>query len=377
MTVAIVAGLVGGFLLLLHLVGVGVVSRRLLRHGRRGTSPAPDASITVIRPICGSENNLEATLGSTFRIKATDCEIIFCIADARDPAIPLVRRLMALYPDVDARLLVGNETISANPKLNNVVKGWRAARHDWIAMADSNVLMPPDYLSRLMAAWSPGTGLVCSPPIGCRPDGVWAELECAFLNTYQARWQCVADAFEFGFAQGKTMLFRRDILDAHGGLAALGAEPAEDAAATKLIRNAGLKVRVVDAPFDQPLGQRSFAEVWGRQLRWARLRRETFPWLYALELLTGIVPSAVATSIFTTALDGPVAASLIALTATWYAAEAALAAIGGWHLSWRSPVASILRDLLIPVLWMGSWIGNDFVWRGTAMTVADQDGVAR
>jgi hypothetical protein len=77
--------------------------------------------------------------------------------------VPLVRRLIAAYPDVPARLLIGNETISDNPKLNNVCKGWRAAAHDWIVMADSNVLMPRDYIERLLAAWRAASGR-CSPP---------------------------------------------------------------------------------------------------------------------------------------------------------------------------------------------------------------------
>jgi cellulose synthase/poly-beta-1,6-N-acetylglucosamine synthase-like glycosyltransferase len=154
-----------------------------------------------------------------------------------------------------------------------VLKGWRAARHDWIVIADSNVLMPRDYIERLFASWRADTGLVASPPIGCRPQGLWAELECAFLNTYQARWQYLADALGFGFAQGKTMLWRRADLERAGGIAALAREVAEDAASTKVVRSAGLKVRLVDRPFPQPLGYRSAAEVWSRQLRWARLRR--------------------------------------------------------------------------------------------------------
>jgi ceramide glucosyltransferase len=96
--------------------------------------------------------------------------------------------------------------VSNNPKLNNVLKGWRAASHDWIVLADSNVLMPRDYIERLFASWRADTGLVASPPIGSHPEGVWAELECAFLNTYQARWQYIADAFGFGFAHGAPTL---------------------------------------------------------------------------------------------------------------------------------------------------------------------------
>ena len=68
------------------------------------------------------------------------------------------------------------------------------------------------------------------------PRGFWAELECAFLNTYQARWQYAADSLGHGFAQGKTMLVRRRDLAQAGGIQALAEEIAEDAAATKLVR---------------------------------------------------------------------------------------------------------------------------------------------
>src|SRR5262249_12143037 len=149
---------------------------------------------------------------------------------------------------------------------------------------DSNVMMPRDYIQRLFAAWRSDTGLVCSPPVGCAPDGLWAEFECAFLNTYQARWQSFADGIGTGFAQGKSMLWRRDILESCGGIRALAAELAEDAAATKLVRRQELRVRLVDRPFQQPLGHRTAAEFWRRQLRWARLRRGTFKFVFAFEI---------------------------------------------------------------------------------------------
>ena len=154
-------------------------------------------------------------------------------------------------------------------------------------MADSNVLMPRDYIQRLLARWGANTGVVVSVPIGARPGNFWAELECAFLSTFQARWEYVADTFGFGFAQGKNMLFRRDILEAGGGIRALGQEVAEDAATTKMMRALDRKVRVMDSPFVQPLGRRSAMQVWGRQVRWARLRRITFPVMFLPEILTG------------------------------------------------------------------------------------------
>ena len=240
-----------------------------------------------MRPLCGIDNYAADTLRSTFALDYPHCEILFCVASAKDPVVPLIEALMAEHAGAGARLLIGDERVSSNPKLNNVLKGWRAAEHDWIVLADSNVLMPRDYIQLLFASWRTDTGLVASPPVGCQPRGPWAELECAFLNTYQARWQYVADALGFGFAQGKTMLWRRADLERAGGIEALAKEVAEDAASTKIVRDAGLKVRLVDRPFAQPLGYRSAAEVWHRQLRWARLRRASFLAYFLPEAISG------------------------------------------------------------------------------------------
>ena len=209
--------------------------------------------------------------------------------------------------------------------------------HDWIVIADSNVLMPRDYIERLFASWRADTGLVASPPIGCRPQGIWAELECAFLNTYQARWQYLADALGFGFAQGKTMLWRRADLERAGGIAALAQEVAEDAAATKIVRGAGLKVRLVDRPFAQPLGYRSAAEVWNRQLRWARLRRASFFAYFLPEALSGGVLPMIALAFDLLRRSAcRWRLSVGSLAVLWYGGEMLLAAAAGWHLSMRS-----------------------------------------
>jgi ceramide glucosyltransferase len=338
-----------------------------------GGAAADVAGVSVVRPVCGLENHIEDTLGSAFELDYPRYEIIFCAATANDAAVPLVKRLIAAHPHVPARLLIGNEAISENPKLNNVCKGWRAAAYDWVVMADSNVLMPPDYIERLLAAWRPDSGLVSSPPVGCRPQGFWAELECAFLNTYQVRWQYAAAGVGIGFAQGKSMLYRRSQIEQAGGLRLLATEPAEDAATTKLVRGLGLRVCLVDAPFGQPLGYRSAREVWARQLRWARLRQASFKRYYALEILSGGIGPLLAAAYVLGASGLPVT-GVIAVAAVWYGAEAALARAAGWHLSMRSPLAFLLRDVLLPLLWIGGWLGRDFVWRGNQMRAVEQRG---
>jgi len=337
---------------------------RPLRSSMPGTPP-----VSVIRPVCGLDADAETTLRSTFHLDYPRYEILFCVARANDPVVSLLRELIAQYPGADARLLIGDDPVSENPKLNNCVKGWHAAKYEWIVLSDSNVILPADYLQRLFEVWDEETGLVCAPPVGAAPKSLPAEFECAFLNEYQARWQYFADSIGAGFAQGKSMLWRRDLLDANGGIAALGAETAEDAAATKIVRGAGLVVRLADSHFVQPLGARGVREVWARQVRWARLRRVSFPLCYALEIFSGGVWPSILVGV-AAYLAGFSPSLGLVFAALWYGAEACYVLALGWHWNWRSPLMCLLRDLLLPVLWLEGWTGRTFQWRGNAMEAA-------
>jgi len=352
----------------IHLTSIALplfkLRKRPVAKSMHGTPPA-----SIVRPVCGLDADAETTLRSTFHLAYPRYEILFCVAQPNDPVIPLLKKLIAQYPQADAKLLIGDDVVSENPKLNNCVKGWLGAKHEWIVLSDSNVILPPDYLQRLFEVWDAETGLVCAPPVGAMPKSLPAEFECAFLNEYQARWQYFADSIGAGFAQGKSMLWRRDFLDANGGIAVLGAETAEDAASTKIVRNAGLVVRLADSYFVQPLGGRGVKEVWARQVRWARLRRVSFPLCFALEIFSG----GVWPSIFVAAaahLAGFTPWLGLAFAGFWYGAEAAFALILGWHWTWRSPLMGILRDAILPVLWFEGWRGRDFQWRGNAMVAA-------
>lgn len=340
------------------------------RSGRRSAGlKAETPPVTLIRPICGLDEIERETLASTFGLEATDVEILFCAKEANDPAALFVERLIAAHPAACARLLIGNDLDTENPKLNNVAKGWQAASHGWVILADSNLLLPPDYVAQVFSAWRDDTGLVCAPPIGARPGNFWAELECAFLNTHAARWQFAVDSLGYGFAQGKTMLWRRSDLDSQGGIAALAAELAEDAAATKIVRACGRRVRLAGPAFEQPIGYRTLAQVLARQVRWAQLRRLSFPAHFAPEILTGLFPPLLAVCIGTLALGQDPTEIAAGLTMTWIGSEAFLAWQAGWHVSWRSPFAWLLRDALIPIVWARACLERGYEWRGNAIGV--------
>jgi ceramide glucosyltransferase len=357
----------------LHVLSAALAGGRCRKNLPERRPPAYLPPISIVQPMCGVEPYSRETLASIFALDYPEYEIVFCISHAVDPIAPLVRGFIDAHPAIPARLLVGDDRIGVNPKFNNVVKGWKAARHSWIVMADSNVLMPPDYLTRLISRWRPDTGIVSSPPIGSRPENFVAHLECAFLNTYQARWQYAAESVGHGFAQGKTMLYRRDVIEAAGGIEALGVETAEDAASTKLIRRQGLHAYLVDRPFAQPIGPRRLRAVWKRQLRWARIRRECFPGHFGSEIITTSVFTLLAAAIGARDFRLSAGSGLLLAALIWYGAEAALARAAGWPLSRWSPVAWLVRDLMLPWLWVKGWGAGEVEWRGAAMTAGEEE----
>lgn len=346
-------------LLLAHLASVGVVTRRL--HRAAPPRPAEAPFVTLLRPVCGLDRFDPETLETSFLLDYPALEVIFCAARADDPVVAVITDLIARHPNVRAQMLIGDDRITANPKLNNLQKGWLAARGDWVAMADANLLLPPDYLWQLLAEVRPDVPLVTSPPIAIRAEGKWATLESAFLNGNQARLQLLADETRRGFAQGKTLFWDRRFLESQGGLRALGGFLAEDVAATHLVRNAGRHVKLTQHPFAQPIGDRSLRAVWDRQLRWSKVRRDGFLGLFLLEPINGsLVPIVLAGLAW-----GPL--GVVALAWKWYVAELYLLWRAGWAVNrWTLPMM-ILRDLMIPGLWLASFGRRGFTWRGNSM----------
>ena len=193
---------------LLHLASVVVAICRC-----RPAAVAAPVRARLPSASCGrsaASKHIEETLRSTFRLDYPATKSSSASPGARS-VVPLVgadRRQSQAGAPADRR-----RPISANPKLNNVVKGWRAAIMTGSSIADSNVLLPPDYVQRLMAP-ATRTGLVCSLPIGCRPDGVLGRARMRVAQHLSGALAVFADTIGFGFAQGKTMLWRREVLQA-------------------------------------------------------------------------------------------------------------------------------------------------------------------
>ncbi|MFV0245636.1 MAG: ceramide glucosyltransferase [Qingshengfaniella sp.] len=355
---------IAGFAALTGLQGATAALAAWRLRPARSVGPVERPFVTLLRPARGLDPFDLETLESSFDLDWPAYEIIFCVADPRDPACAALEGMIARHPERQARLMIGEDQVTANPKLNNLAKGWAAARGAEVVMADANLLLPPDYLQRLFEVRDAGCTVVTSPAAGTRPSNFWGAVECAFLNGFQGRWQLAADSVGQGFTQGKTVMVRKDWLEAGGGLVALGRNLAEDVALTKLVRTRGGRVRLTRQMFAQPVGRRTARAVWDRQVRWSRVRRDGFAGLFALEILQGILPPALLLLIFAPPIW------LVPLAMVWFGIEWALARVSGWPHGPRDLAAMVLRDLMLPVLWGATFARRGFDWRGNAMGAA-------
>ncbi len=355
----------------LHLITAMLAAVRFLPGFRKQSAATGTPFLSLIRPVSGVDRFDRETLASSFDQDYPDYEIIFCAEREDDPAVALVRELIAEHPGRPARLLIGKDTIAVNPKINNLYKGYRDSKAELLAMVDSNLLLPPHFLRDLVGELREGVGMVSSPPVATRPQNFWGAVECAFMNANHLRFQLAADSLGFGFVHGKAVLFPRRVIEDGGGFEALGRDLGADVAMNKLARRQGLKVRYVRRPYAQPIGARSLPDAWGRQLRWTRVRRDGYPLVFLIEWIQGFVPPAVVLGVLILLGAVPVW-SLGLLALIWYGAEFLLSWLGGWPHGPRDFLALLVRDLMLPLLWLAAWRTRSVSWRGnTVVPVKD------
>lgn len=112
-------------------------------------------SVTILRPIRGIDSEMDWCLESSFRQEypIEKLQILFCVQSGTDPAIPIIQDLIARYPKIDTKLIIDEnqnnlDCFGPNPKVNNLHKGYKNAKHDLLWVMDSNVYANPLTLKR-------------------------------------------------------------------------------------------------------------------------------------------------------------------------------------------------------------------------------------
>src|SRR5215467_1167299 len=78
----------------IHLTSVTIASWRCRRRPA-AKLPTEAPGVTILRPVCGTDPYVTETLQSSFRLDYLKYEVIFCAAREDDPAVPIVRQLIA------------------------------------------------------------------------------------------------------------------------------------------------------------------------------------------------------------------------------------------------------------------------------------------
>jgi len=332
-----------------------------LRRGRRGASPRPP--ISVLKPLKGVDDGLFENLASFAEQRYPRFELVFGVADPRDPALQVVERLRRAYPDVAIGVSTFAPDLGRNPKVSNLAALSRLASHPHWLISDSNTRVHADYLADLAAELrDPHVGLVTSVIAGTGEGCLGALLENMHLNSFVASAVCSAQIMRTPIVIGKSMLFRSRDLERVGGLEGVRDVLAEDYELGLRFRRAGFKVALsphVVETVNERWSLRSFAS---RHLRWAQIRRRMAPLAFFTEPL--LQPTWWAA--------GLLAAGRPALALGIVAAKAISDALVVRRLRGVSfPPRGLLlvppKDLALAAFWLVAVFRRRVLWRGNVL----------
>ena len=281
-------------------IGYVVFAGNRLRAFRRRaeanvTRTPPRPAMTVLKPVRGVEPGLEENLRSFCTQDYPTYQVVLGVRDPHDPALETLRRVAAEFPD-RAVVAVGDGTTPfRNPKIATLATMLPLARYDVLVIADSDMRVGPDYLDAIAAGFAdPAVGAVTAIYRGEAAAGdLPSALGAMWITEQFAPSTLVANATEpLAYCFGATMAVRRDVLDAIGGLPALGAKLADDYTLGRLVTSAGYRVALAPYVVANVVSEHGLRGLVQHEVRWARTIRGVRPGSYAGIVLTYPVPLA-------------------------------------------------------------------------------------
>lgn len=323
--------------------------------------------VSVLKPLHGLEPRLYENLRGFCLQVHPAYQLLFGVREPGDPAIAVVERLRAEFPQHDIGLVIDPRVHGANFKVSNLINLLPHATHDWLVLADSDISVSPDYLARVTAPLAdPGVGIITCLYHGVPQDSMWSRMGCLFIDDWFAPSVRLAHAFgSTRFAFGSTIALRRDTLAAIGGFEALSDTLADDFWLGELSRRAGLRTVLSDLEVGTEVSETRLSSLWAHELRWLRTIRAIAPagfvmsfvcftWpLLVLGLLLAFTPLNL-----TIALLGGSARVLRYVLQRRATTPSSL-----WRDLWLSP----WRDVLLLLEWAAALVRWRVEWRGRVL----------
>ncbi|KAG6900784.1 hypothetical protein C0995_003177 [Termitomyces sp. Mi166 len=406
----------------LCLWALGLLGCWAARHRYRVRPRSPLATsisapgVSILRPLKGLDTNLYENLESTFQQEYQNFEIIFSVAEANDQALPIVRDLISKYPHIKTKVVIGEEVVGINPKVNNLIRSYRQASNDILWVLDSNVMVHPGTLARSVDALEglppPGSpvprrkiAVVHHVPFAFANEAkLGSRLEEAFLNTNHAKMYIAINTVAIeSCVVGKSNLYRRsDIERVNGtlkpssaedihvdvqlprGLPAFGRFLAEDnMIASALWHELELRHDLSCDVVRNVVGNMTLADYVWRRVRWIRVRKHMVLLATLLEPFTeAVVLSIIASLSFRYLFAIPPWITIMLHYTIWLFIDMDIYASLAGHplpaaIRWGFLAAWAVRELLALPIFLFAIFGNEVVWRGNRYQVLRNGEVKR
>jgi ceramide glucosyltransferase len=354
-------GLVAVVAVVSTLGGIGCVFWVTRSRVRRSDYSPP---VTIFKPLKGLDEELEQNLRSFFQLDYPCYQLLFCVADADDPAIHVVRQLQREFPDHDSQLIVGCPAFGLNPKVESLAAMEPQRKHDVILISDSNVRARPSYLRETVCYLAePGVGLVSNLFAGTGEVHAGAVLENLQLNGFIAGGVAAASVCGATCVVGKSMLMPVTALEAIGGLAAVRNVLAEDQVIGVRVRQAGYSIRLSHHVVENINRYRSFKWFLNRHSRWYKIRRQM-----ALPAFIAEPAASLATVGLVWALSGDSGIAwggLLLLVGLGMVRDAVQTRrLRGSYPKLRHLMYSPVKDILLLPVWLDAIVNRRVHWRG-------------
>lgn len=350
---------------LLALLGtvVTTVQALLVRRFRASRIPCchPDSTaISILKPVCGLDDELEENLLSFTRLRGLRYEVIISAEEWDDPALDVLRRVMRAHPEAPFRVVVdgGSRSGVVNRKVERLIAAARVAKGDVFFISDSNVRVEPDDFARTLTALDdPRVGCVSNVFTGAGARSLGATLESLHLLGFVAPGAVLAAAANVPCVVGKSMAITRAAHDAIGGFARFRRVLAEDQAIALAVREAGYEVVLSPVVVRNVVVDRSVRRAAERQVRWNKIRYSFSHAFYGAELILNPLPFAIAAAFVEPFLP-------LAVLGARYLQFALLdRSLRAGH-TWRQLAAVPLLDAVMLYAWFVPFFSNEVTWRG-------------
>ena len=345
--------------------------------GRRDAAALPSdftPPISILKPIYGLDRETYQNYASLCAQDYPDYEILFCVSDEQDPAIPVIAKLASDFPDRRINLLIGSEPRGVSDKVNKLCRMAREARHEILAVSDSDVRVEPEYLRAIAAPFcDPAVGAVTCLYRGVTDGSLAANLEAIGNSTDFTAGVLVAWLFApVNFTLGATMATTKKCLAEIGGFESLVDHFSDDYELGNRIAARGHRVELSTFPVSIVYPEQTLADAFRHQLRWNVSIRFSRPAGHLGLIFTQALPLALLAAIF-----APSAAWAISVLVGYLLLRGISAWVVGVYGMRDAGVRKHLellplRDAFAFIVWVASFFPQRIHWRGREFYVRDK-----